>query len=1797
MKLFARTLTDFLIKEIRPMIMGQSGGKELRLFLASQPPQVIHRVASAVSEFLRDHPAQIQFEFKVGTALWQSWQENSVNHNTDAYLQKVDSNGWVDKEDKLTHYRNMKWEAGSGYDYLVIILVGVDLARDQASLHDFFKVDSKVIWESELKKTFEPWVRLLYQEQQEPVFAQDEQIEEAGELLKVLHKNGAGDLLRVSEFLEQLDVSGLPDGNEALMSMYGGLGFWDLPLLQEMSFRSRKRWTDYVKDAGAFFSYQNFLKSSERKRVLGKIELFQEKFDAGEEDYPLGAGEFTDVHDLLGCLREYVGHNQTNARSRLLKTDFAPVRDLILKARKKGPKKTPRPPAMTKIDTHPLGAVLNALWMVLTDFKKGCTQTNVGPAKVLKRIHIEGKKFLHDLDDQDDGWDLINGCLGGLDAFLKKNLTIEVEGDSEDEKQNIPIESKLLPDYLNHLQLGRAGAGSPGFQFEVVFQAEDDELSVRRKFQWQLPATQPYRTLWNLSKEVRRQMPEQGVCLPVFTVPFYDEIFLASDEEEANRILQLGFKKLRVENLFNPQQIDLEDEALLKLDLGELSHCFGVFLKSLEQDGYFAALEKPWEEYSRSYSRILTLLARDGQVGPKNQFAPLVYKAFSIIDAAHSKTPFAQFLPSAVLTGLHPTLLEMLRNRETFLVHGFLEKSQRILNDTSGLKITLQQWESVCDLADIKYPLFGLVADDSKRLDSTVKSLGLIHCIGSPVQDSAPLSAKILLRSDENNDEMSDSSLFRESRESRVVKRLLEEYVDVYPHARDGISLAVINPENIQTVISGIDAFLKDQLGGDDNLSSPPYHFSLVLLTLDSGQQEAARHLQEWRKRWEVVNESSSKFGYYHNCRLSIAHRVASNVNQGIKDYLKLASRDDFDADITMLINFITVGNMGNDVEQTDSFQVDLDHPLKFPIVEMPRCSDEHPSQLYVRAKVVSNRRFRLATLHSELGVYFKHPEYPMGREYIVISKGDYERWSELIDKLHEQSAWVFCLDSAMDERLAAGLDGVGRKREIIGFSSGLGFRGELNYTISTERSTLTEIEKEIAGWVSRLCGIKEQKVLEQSAHRLVAEARKLSGLSLVRATGPGERHIRELIASTLVRISLPDVSGEGLCLCDELVSLDAFIHWFESAGSSNRPDLLRVVAFLQDNGTVVVHTHMIECKLALKNSAHLEKARLQLYSGLQHLMAVFQPSCDGSGSGVFDQRYWWAQLQRLIASKSRVPSAQQQNVTHALELLGEGRFKICWRAMAVAFWTDSLTAHYEYVRSWDFPFEDRQLTIDVISAGVGIIVPLCNASDERIPCSSDLLCFPDEKSCDEQCPTEDGGRVGMVSSTQKDDLSENRSTESTGSSKEEMNSDPELLSGDKSMEEDSPEHVEPTSPDVNIDSDTIQERQDAEAKKKETVGIPDRITLGITLGGVKKEICWEFGHPKLTNRHFLIFGKSGVGKTYAIQAILMELARAKQNSVIVDYTSGFLKNHLEEEFKDIVNPTGHIVKQSPLPINPFKRQRIMIEDFEDIEDAFSVAGRITSVFTSVYSSFGEQQKALLHRVLEYGIESYGDGYDFGRLLEELEEEGSSTAVTVANKLTPLGRAKIFSGDEGDSWQQIYSDESSKVNVLQLAGLSRELANMATEFILWDLYDFARSQGAEERPLPIVLDEIQNLDHRLDSPLAKILTEGRKFGLSAILATQTLSNLPQEARDRLFMATHKLFFKPAETEMKEYSTILANATGDKLDVWKERLMKLGKGECYSFGPTLNTKTQSIEEKPFPIQITSLPDRLREINND
>lgn len=366
------------------------------------------------------------------------------------------------------------------------------------------------------------------------------------------------------------------------------------------------------------------------------------------------------------------------------------------------------------------------------------------------------------------------------------------------------------------------------------------------------------------------------------------------------------------------------------------------------------------------------------------------------------------------------------------------------------------------------------------------------------------------------------------------------------------------------------------------------------------------------------------------------------------------------------------------------------------------------------------------------------------------------------------------------------------------------------------------------------------------------------------------------------------------------------------------------------------------------------------------------------------------------------------------------------------------------------------------------------------------------------------------------------------------------------------------------------------------------RVEIGQdTLTGEK--VFWEYGHKDLANRHLIIFGSSGQGKTYCIQGLLMSLADAQIRSLVIDYTNGFLPNHLETEFIERVNPKSNILCNEPFGMSPFRAQK---QDFGGIfieEKPHMVAGRVASVFNKVYSTIGERQIAVLNEVIESGVQRYGTAYSLQNMLDDLNEE-ETAGPALASKLAPLVKSNLFSSNSDKSWSEVFESQEHSSTIMQLASLNHDISMLCTEFLLWDLYSYACSYGSKEKPLPIVLDEVQNLDHRLESPLGKMLTEGRKFGVSLILATQILSMLRKDEQDRLFQASHKLFFAPAKTETKTYAKILElSMPGTKQADWEKQLGELSKGQCLSVGYHLEKGQLKMSVKK--VKVSSMSSRL------
>jgi len=1789
MKYYAHSVFTHIRDQVGRSNTGPAADR-LLFMLPDAPPPVVLEIGKLLIDYARETGAADDVSVKVARIVYESWPQDG-DPGWSAAVEEMENRGWIAQSDNLTSYRNER--RASGGKRTLLLLVGADRVMDAASLADFHDCGPVTIWRSVMNKRFHSWAEQCLRDSQ--VDFDDTTLDRFHIVLDALRERGLADLFRISTILEDLPLQRAQTGDDAVellldhvttvftLPRFASFDEWDKP----------KAFGALLDTAQAFFSYDAYLEERARKNTLRKVEAFLEHRrtdpDASDNFTEEELGSFSSEEDLAKAVLTYVSARDEEARTKLLECDFPAVNKKLLNFRRRKEKTAPRPTRLTGL---PCEVVLTALWFSFQDFRRLLKQSEAS----LDEVRIEGLDYRYDVDGADENdrkehaLAYLRRLVGGVDEFIRENLSLPSgvsDGNPGDEE--VRVICSLAPEDIS---LRSAGRGEPFLEFQVVISwaaVNGDKDSVQHVFRWRLPEVHPYRIADELLCWAERQISDlrPPVCVPVFLLEHFDELMHATGEEELYRVLQysLRHENSRIENLLPSKSIP-EDRFPNKFRgaLSQLGAAYARFLQEAARKGLYAALlnQNLWTSLRDAYIETSRLILSDPACGERD-FAALLFRAFLGVRRPATSDTGWQWRPyeeSACVTVLHPALLEMLQAQSQYLAACFNAAFRREWRKPYRQAFRPSAWWGMVDLARVRFPLCGLLKDRNGNLDTTVFGDGLLHRIGKAGTKNkiSSLSTRILLEYENvEDDDISESELFRESRESRLLEAVFRDYVTLYPHALDGLSIVILHEGDVQPFVAGIDAFLrwlfKERLGDEGR-------YALTATFFSSAEDESGVHrwIQQWKNRADEEDDSE-KWRHYRRTRLRVSHRILDPINipESFRDQVQ-----EIEADIAVLNHFIAdlSQEAGNAFLAVGPYDVRR-RTLKFPILEKPACAMRNYGGELERARVLSNRQFLISTKHTEVMAHLRNSGYMTGENHIVLAVGDYRPWQKAVDVLHERVGWVVCIDPCVDENLLRKKSSSGPGiplREIIGFGSGVGAHGEANYTISTEQFRLSDIEIRLKDSIRSVFPDWSGETCEQAAKEIIREASHFSGISIVRATGVGT-HIRDYMAYALTRKLLLSAAGQDDAIMSHLFSLDAYQHWFDSGDMQNRPDLLWLTARVDEEGYLHLDARIIECKTAQRSDQTIDKAFEQVEAGLKHLTRCFEPRDEASliEDERPDQRYWWLQLYRLIASVASIRQKDQATILHALERLSDGAFSIEWRGLVLAFWTNDSSSEWRIERERTVLLPgDQEIVIPALGCGAEFVCQLALGGnvDYTVPWGSAVVWAARQKEEDESSPppfSRDGSDEGSED-TQETPDDEGRLIEPS----------PSPDTGGGSGEEGEEAQHTPVLP----------------SSRVMTPKIPERIFLGYTVRS-NRPVFWEFGHPDLGNRHILIFGTSGMGKTYTIQCLLTELARAGQHSIIVDYTNGFTSEQIEPKAREFLNPRQHIVARNPLPINPFRRMLQEIEGETILESSSTAAQRIAGVFAEVYK-IGDQQKSVLYQAIRAGIEGTGE---FEITLDDLErclldlmktqsKPASDAAASLLNKLRPFLDQHPFGEEKIDSWNDLYNDPKVFCHVIQLAGFSRDVARLITEFCMLDMYRYYREHGRPDKPRVVVLDEIQNLDHRADGPLGQLLTEGRKFGFSLILATQIMSNLDRDQRDRLFNAAHKLFFRPADTEMRTYAEIAAQLTNRPVDQWRKDLAALGKGQCYSLGPSLNMGTGELETKTFLVRIASLEDRLK-----
>ena len=1665
--------------------------------------------------------------------------------------QRMLQNGWVDTDDRMTYYRNQTPEDG---EKMLVLLLGTDMVADKGGLNDFFAITPHTL-DVEIVKNYSKLLSATLLD----YYPEAEKLKKIvnaffGELFSCVPKN----LNKVSSIMDCWEENP-PELLDIIEQLYKSLPDWQvpqvidrIPSVANLTSEKAKKQT-LLTNAFAFIRGKAYARVT--KSTLANIEKKFKKYIDEEQkyaiDYPYGQS-IDSMEELRKCVLAFVAGDRSPAlRQRLLNTDFSIINDVL---KVKLDKKQPKEKAIL-LSGSPLVAITEALLNTVqserdeNSFDRAVVHFKQAQLCGVPSALEEKNNANEDAADAEqileDTWRSITCFAGGVIPFLNREdwendgILLDIESEPVDFLDPDATESTRKKGLLKR---GTSATHKIDFTIELF---DGDNPTAHMDYCWQI---QPYED-WMIAFSGLLNMPEDKSYVPFSTMADLNNAFIQKDDENFAYLMDhADIQPLKETNSLVQCWLDRTvspEEKKEAVHFWKLGECFQNFRQAVLHKGFFNTIDQEAAELIGAYIRMAERITSHSIYTQKlRTLVQMFVNAFSIGETAKPVLSDI-FTPQLILPPYHPATLEKLTDSMLFIRAGMKEWFDGE-NDIGKLHDRIEELTSLSCIHSATDAFFA----EANTARSFYKTHGYYTLYGTHLPKTSFVSAQDVQQKETVfEDDFNDRDMKRMTREAKILENVLKQYTQTYPRGYCSLSLAFVNPSNLQIVVASLYKFISDLQKQQEEK-----RFSLKLTIVSHNELHGARtYLAYW-----------------------INNVFTADDNLDIKAYMRLYQRDgeipaliDSTTDVTFFFDALNTdhGATFNFIKNAQT-STECMTDCRFPMVFKPSVAAQGATEHKI---VITQPQFRAATAHTQVLKAYRDYEQTSDERYDFIQSSivDPQR-GPMIRNLQERTVWLACIDSAMDKKTVRELyaDDTG----IIGFTTGEGSFGQLNMAITSKPDTKYEMVQRCQRKLRTMFPSWDKTQLNTAASFCVEKARDLDGVSLLRAMNPNDHDINNYLAY-LFASELTKAEEHAL---NVLIRLDSYRHWFRSNKKEGNkiPDFLQITADITPDSLLHLKATVIESKIANTSTMyaeHLPKAHEQVMQGLELLRSHFEPCPDRPS---VEHRYWLAQLYRALVflqGDIKLEARLFDELSFQLSQMLEGNYEIEWNSRILACKLDS-NSHIE---------KDDYNDVECWNIGQ---LAMQNLLLKKDPFDQSAI-YDNQSSIEEEekptLPEE------MFFANREKHVSVQ--TVQTPTVPVQTTATPVVVQ--------EPKPAEPVAPSIVIDEPIPTEENTLPAVTPEPVAPTEEMPLAIEdvrilIGNDRsnRPVHWEFGHKNLANRHLLITGGSGQGKTYAIQTFLYELACQKISSVVFDYTDGFLPDKLEPPFAKALDGkiVQHIAIINRIPINPFKRQTLSIAGLTTQEPSTLVAGRFAAIMKHVYS-FGEQQYSALYSACRAGIDTYGDQMDFDKLRNNLEEASTSYAKTVLSKMQQLFDLNLFDTQNAFDWSEI-TERDGKVTVIQLTNLDREIQTVVTEMLMWDAWYALVKTGTKDHPFVVVLDEAQNLSIADGSPAQKILQEGRKYGWSAWFATQFLKGaLSTDEISRLQQAAEVLYFKPSNEEAPWVAQQLASGATPAAD-WLETIKQMQKGHCIVRGDRIRPNNTFGACPATMVKVSSFEDR-------
>ncbi len=332
------------------------------------------------------------------------------------------------------------------------------------------------------------------------------------------------------------------------------------------------------------------------------------------------------------------------------------------------------------------------------------------------------------------------------------------------------------------------------------------------------------------------------------------------------------------------------------------------------------------------------------------------------------------------------------------------------------------------------------------------------------------------------------------------------------------------------------------------------------------------------------------------------------------------------------------------------------------------------------------------------------------------------------------------------------------------------------------------------------------------------------------------------------------------------------------------------------------------------------------------------------------------------------------------------------------------------------------------------------------------------------------------------------------------------------------------------------------------------RQTCCIKIGTRKNGKNLEYPLYSSINPMVTVTGNSGSGKTNFSYHIIRQSLKQRIAVLIPDYSGSF-------ELTKVQGFPVEIFSADNFPVSPFNK---MISD-EDIK----TTSRRCADFLGLVFKMGLKQKTLLRNIIMQLIDK-GMAVTFPNIVSQIHKQNDSDEARYEsmNPFDGYEKLDIFN-ESGQSWNYIYSSDAKLYVIKFDEKYTREDQILFSELLLMSLFEWLRTYEKKKfrRKIQIHLDEAQDLNYSEKFPLSLLIRQGRKFGCSLFLYTQSLFTFEPGIREILTQAALLVNFKQTPGGAKQLARLLEDDAGMGKELETE-FKHLKRGEAFASGSFL-----------------------------